>query len=408
MGNNHFGRRRFLKAAGSAPLVSMMALKASAEPNQSGAKEGEKAEESKLPQRKLGRADIKVPVLSNGMMFNVMENQIILRANLKHNVTYWDTAWGYAGGNSELGIGEFFKREPESRKEVFLVTKASRSRTVEQKEARLQESLKRMNTDYIDLYYGLHGCSSPKQLNGELAEWAESAKKRKLIRYFGFSTHKNMEECMMAASKLGWIDAIMPKYNISEMQKPKMQEAVQACSDAGIALIAMKVLRGVQKQKTEAEEKLLNHFTAKGYTPAQAKIKAVLEDERFCCACVRMNNIALLKEDVAAVLDKTKLAADDIEVLNNYSKETCSGYCAGCGEICERAVPEMPYVSDVMRYLMYYNSYGDTERAKQMFSELPIKARRGLTGADYRLAEARCPQRMPIAKLMSEAAQKLA
>lgn len=407
MEKNNINRRNFIKTATAAGIGSVIASNVSAETNGSETQKA-KPQMPQLPKRKLGRADIEIPILSNGIMFNAVDNQTILRANLKYNVTYWDTANGYAGGNSEIGIGNFLKRNPEIRKDLFIVTKASGANKVEKIEGKIQESLKRMNTNYIDLYYGIHGCNNPENLTPELARWAESAKKRKLIKYFGFSTHSNMAKCLMAASKLPWIDAIMTSYNISLMQSNEMTEAVQACNEAGVAIIAMKVMRGVQKEASEAEEKLLNHFTEKGYTPAQAKIKAVLENKGITAACVRMEKLALVKENVAAVLDKTKLAADDIDVLNNYAAQTCSGYCAGCSEICLKACPDMPYTAEVMRYLMYYNSYGDTLRARELFAELPIEARSKLAIADYRLAEARCPQRMPIAKLMAEAAQKLA
>ena len=413
---NPMDRRNFLRAAGAAGIGSVIASRnvfadpnqpAPAEPNAPQAEK--KARYPQLPHRKLGRADVEVPVLSNGVMFNVVENSVILQANLHHGVTYWDTANGYVGGNSELGIGQFFQKNSDVRKDIFLVTKASGARNPEQVEDKLQESLKRMNTDYIDLYYGVHGCDNPeKQLTNELAKWAEEAKKRKLIKYFGFSTHSNMAKCLMAASKLPWIDAIMTSYNVSLMLQPDMKEAVQACNEAGIALIAMKVIQGAQKTIPEAEEKLLAHFLEKGYTREQALIKIVLDDERITAACIRMENVTLLQTNVAAVLDKTKLTPDDLEALKEYASETCTGYCAGCADICADAVPAMPYTAEVMRYLMYYKSYGDTDRARELFAQLPAAARARLATADYSAAEARCPQHLPITKLMTEPAQRLA
>lgn len=412
---NPVDRRNFLKAVGTAGLAAAIAGKsfadankpAEADPNQT--KEKDPPKGSMLPRRKLGRADIKVPILSNGVMFDVMGNLIILQANLRYGVTYWDTAYGYAGGNSERGVGEFLKKNPELRKNIFLVTKASRAHSVEQVEQKLQESLKRMNTDYVDLYYGVHGCNNPdSQLTEELGKWSRSAKQRGLIKCFGFSTHSNMADCLLGAAKRDWIDAVMTTYNVSEMQNPKMQTAVEECHKAGVGLIAMKVIRGVQRENKEAESKLVAHFLEKGYTRGQALIKAVLSDERIACACVRMENVTTLKSNVAAVLDKTELTHEDIKAFREYSKATCSGYCAGCEEICKNAAPDMPYVRDVMRYLMYYKSYGEADRARELFARLPARARSRLTSADYSLAEARCPQSMPIAELMAEAVHKLA
>lgn len=418
MGENKLDRRNFLKTAGVLGIGSAIAsVKANAQINKPNiVQKTKKAKLSELPRRKLGKTGVEIPVLANGLMFDVAANQIILRANLRYNLTYWDTAHGYAGGNSEIAIGTFLKKNPEIRQKLFIVTKASGAKrqrdpkaVVEKVEQRLQESLKRMNTDYIDLYFGVHGCDDPdSQLTEQLQKWAESAKKRKLIRLFGFSTHKNMAKCLLAASKLDWIDAIMTSYNVTLMQNNRMQEAVQACHEAGVGLIAMKVLLGVQKRKPEAEYKVVAHFLNKGYTREQALIKAVLEDKRITAACIRMEKVTLVRSNVAAVLDKTKLTKQDRRVLSNYAQAVCSGYCAGCGNICDRALPDTPYVSDIMRYLMYYNSYGDRDRARELFAQIPPGVRNRLLAADYSIAEAHCPQHLPIAELVAEAIRKLA
>ena len=121
-----------------------------------------------------------------------------------------------------------------------------------------------------------------------------------------------------------------------------------------------------------------------------------------------MENVTLVRSNVAAVLDKTKLTKQDSRVLSNYAQAVCSGYCAGCGNICDRALPDTPYVSDIMRYLMYYNSYGDRDRARELFAQIPRGVRNRLLAVDYSVAEAHCPQRLPIAQLVAEAVRKLA
>jgi hypothetical protein len=121
-----------------------------------------------------------------------------------------------------------------------------------------------------------------------------------------------------------------------------------------------------------------------------------------------MENVTLLRSNVAAVLDKTNLTKEDRLVLNSYAQAVCSGYCAGCGNICDRALPDTPCVSDIMRCLMYYNSYSDRDGARELFAQIPAGIRGRLPAADYSLAEARCPQRLPIAELVAEAVRKLA
>jgi len=276
-------RRIFLKTAGAVGLGSVLADSSTAgesgPANKPGRNEQAKAGQDKFPQvprRKLGKTGVEVPCLSLGA--NRLNNQVILRAAFRWGVTYWDTANSYVGGNSEINIGKFIAKNPEARKKLFIVTKASGAKSVAEVEQRLATSLERLNTDYIDLYYGVHGLGEPEQLTAELGRWVKKAKERKVIRFFGFSTHKNMAGNLSAAAKLDWVDAIMTTYNFRVMQDEKMQAAVEACHKAGIGIIAMKTLgvRTKTKVETEADKKLVAHFLNKGFTEMQAKIKAVL------------------------------------------------------------------------------------------------------------------------------------
>ena len=413
MKNEPMNRREFLKTAAGAAVTSAIAsgsvlaaltdANKPAEPNKPTAKNETYPQ---VPTRQFGRAKITIPALSFGAMFDIVENQLLLYKNLQWGVNYWDTAYGYAGGNSEIGIGQFLAKNPQRRKDIFIVTKASGANDSASRTARLQESLKRMNTNYVDLYYGIHGLSDPAGLTDDVKQWAADAKAKGLIKYFGFSTHQNMAACLMAASKLDWIDGIMTSYNFRLMKSPNLSAAVDACHKAGVALIAMKI-QGLTAE-TDDEKAMEQHFISKGFTSGQAKIKTVLQDERISSACVTMKSVATLTSNVAAVLDKTELTRGDLDFMDSYAKQTCSNYCAGCSNICSAAVPRMPYINDVMRSLMYHRKYGDTQLAREVFSGVASRIGAPLSSFDYSLAEKVCPNGMPIASLMSQAEKLLA
>jgi predicted aldo/keto reductase-like oxidoreductase len=416
--NSAINRRGFLKTVGAAGIGTALVTTRLFADSQTAAKDANTAakdpnavkEQRAIPMREFGNKGFKVPACALGVMFDALGQIAVLRKALQLGVTFWDCAYAYDNGNAELGIGKILAEQPDLRKKMLITSKSGGTPDI--LENHLQESLKRLNTDYIDIYYGVHGLGNPAELTDELKNWAEGAKKRKLIKYFGFSTHSNMADNLTAAAKAGWIDAIITTYNFRVMQDPKMNDAVEACHKAGVALIAMKMQAKRQPAEKESpkEKEVMEYFTRKGFTEGQAKIKAVLQDKRICSACIGIGrgNIEHLITDVDAVLDERELSKKDLAFLAEHAKKTCDGYCAGCASICAAASPDMPYVADVMRYLMYYNGYSDAEMARRNYAQLPADVRAKMIIADYSLAERRCPNRLPIAKLVKEAARKLA
>ena len=212
-----------------------------------------------VPHRPFGRSGTMVSTLSLGGMFDILNNRLALAKALDWGINYWDTAEGYGRGRSEEGIGRWFARNPHTREQVFLVTKLSTRRGGDFT-PRLEACLKRLHTDYVDLFF-VHGIRDIGEMESSLESWAQNMKKAGKIKLFGFSTHSNMEECLEGAAKLPWVDGIMFTYNYRLMHEPRMKEAVQACYRAGIGLTAMKTQGGGPvKTKTQTELKLAGRF----------------------------------------------------------------------------------------------------------------------------------------------------
>ncbi len=358
----------------------------------------------KVPTRPFGKSGIDVSILSLGGMFDISANQIMLKQALRWGVTYWDTADCYNSG-SEAGIGKYFARYPREREKVFLVSKSD-AREPDGISRLLDRSLERMNTSYIDLYF-IHGISSIEELDDRTRRWAAAAKAQKKIRLFGFSTHSNMEQLLFDAAKLDYIDGIMMTYNYRNMQTKQMSAAVDACVKAGIGLTAMKTQAERSwfnfGKESKLGDELADRFMKKGLSHEQARLKAVWTDPRISSLCSQMTSMNLLKANVAAAVNPVTLSSTDMQLLKQYAQETSDQYCAGCGHICEASINHRVPISDIMRYHMYCQSYGCADWAKTRFGALTPKVRRRLKSTDFSAAEARCPQQMPIARLMRQA-----
>ena len=403
--NKKYSRRTFLKTAGAAGLGSLAASLSSSAEASTGLIAANQ-EPIIVPKRPFGKTGENVAVLSLGGMFDIPNNQLLLKQAVKWGVTYWDTANSYGGGRSEKGIGKYLSRYPEDRKKIFLVTKSG-AWTTGGMTSHLEKSLRRMRTDYIDLFF-VHGISSIDEMDDDVRAWGEKAKSRGQIRFFGFSTHSNMASCLIEAPALGWIDGIMMTYNYRLMHDDSMRAAVDACSEAGIGLTAMKTQGGRQvRTDTETELQLAGRFVKKGFTPGQAKMKAVWENSQIASICSQMPNMSLLMTNTAAAVNKTRLGAADKKLLRRYAHETVSDYCAGCTEICEPVMANRVPIGNIMRYLMYARSYGDLALAIEGFRSIPSSLRRQLARLDYTDAERRCPRNLAIGKLMREAVDEL-
>ena len=400
MKNKDVTRRDFVKTLGVVGVGSVMAARAAlAQTNAAPAASPQAPLNPKMPTRPFGRTGVQVSMLALGGIFDIESNQLVLRQALDWGVTYWDTAAGYNGGKSEGGIGMYLEKNPQARRNIFLVTKYDGGGLTEA----LNQSLEKMKTDYVDMYF-LHGTTGG--FSADTKAWAEKMKAANKIRYFGFSSHSNMDSDLQAAAKAGWIDGIMLKYDFRLMQTDAMKAAMDAATKAGIGLTAMKTqAKDAIATDTEADLKMGGHFLQRGFSQQQAKLKAVWENPQIATICSQMGSLTVLHSNIAAALDKTALTAEDHAALREYAAATQSRHCAGCTRFCESALNGQVPVGDVMRALMYHRSYGDPELAQTVFGRLPEAARRGLDGLDYGAAERACPHHLPIAQLMREAGE---
>ena len=70
-------------------------------------------------------------------------------------------------------------------------------------------------------------------------------------------------------------------------------------------------------------------------------------------------------------------------------------------------MPEVP-IRDMMRFVMYHDSYASRQLAKEHFAAIDAQIRGKMAMLDYSMAEQKCPQKLPIGKLIREAVTKLA
>ena len=397
-------RRTFLKAtgAGGASLAISSGLAA----NVLASETAKDATTKTVPTRKLGRSGLPVSILSLGGI-DWTTNQNLLRMAFTMGATFWDTSDRYENGKSEIGIGQYINKYPEDRKKIFICTKASEKTDPQQVSDAIDQSLQRMQTNYIDLYL-LTLMPNVDKLPDSLKTLMEKKKNEGKIKAVGFSGHLGNDKIVDKAVAMGWIDALMITYNYILMQQDAVKKQIDSAAKAGIGLIAIKSMgKGPDMVETPEALAATKHFVDKGYTLEQAKLKAVWSDERISSICSEITNVTILKDNVAAATDNVKLSSRDLKVFEMLARSECSNYCKGCGK-CLSLLGADSRVPDIMRYMMYYNGYGERDRARNLYRELPVSLRDSLASRDYSVAERMCPHGLKIGNLMKKASSLLA
>ena len=355
-----------------------------------------------MPRRVLGKTGRRIPILLQGgsMSWNTKWDPK-LPESLKHGIDYFDCAWSYSGGTNEIAVGNFIERT-KLRDQLWITSKAH-AHDPAGFERQLDESLARLKTSYVDMYF-LHGLEDPRALDKALLGKVEDLKKRKKLEHFGFSCHNgNVAELLGLAAKTPWVDAVMFRYNFRQYGNAELNRAIDAAAKAGVGLIAMKTQGSAVSFEREWQK-----FEQTGkWNKYQAVLKAVWADERLAAAVSEMDSLEKIRENAEAARDPGKLGALEQESLRRYAAATRAITCDGCGHHCQPGLSEAIPVATTLRYLMYHDSYGKRDEARALYQALPEAARR-LSGVDFSPASRACPNGLDVGDLMLRAAQVLA
>ena len=204
-----------------------------------------------LPTRRLGRTDEQVSILClGGWHIGAVENKDeairIMHAAIDEGMTFFDNAWDYHDGGSEEIMGRALSR-PGKRDKVFLMTKNC-ERDYEGSMRNLDDSLRRMRTDRIDLwqFHEMVYDSDPDWVfeKGGLKAALEAQKAGK-VRYIGFTGHKDPSiHVKMLNKPYDWASAQMPINVMDAHYRSFQKEAVPACLARDVGVIGMKSLGG--------------------------------------------------------------------------------------------------------------------------------------------------------------------
>lgn len=299
-----------------------------------------------MEKRKLGHSDLLVSVIGLGCMSlgtDEKKAQQIIEVALDSGINYFDTADLYDAGNNEKIIGQALKHV---RSDVIIATKVGNrwkedhsgwywdpSKTYI-KEA-VKQSLKRLGTDYIDLYQ-LHGGTIEDRIE-ETIEAFEELKDEGVIRYYGISSIR--PNVIKSYAEKSNMVSVMMQYSLLD-RRPE-EQAISILQEHGISVVARGPLA-----KGLLSERFMNKISEKGYLDySSEELRVLLPNikEQFAqnrsmnalslqfvlanptvASCVAgASSVPQLQENIRAI-SEPPLSHEEMELLKQLTKS--NGY----------------------------------------------------------------------------------
>ncbi|MGA2988376.1 MAG: aldo/keto reductase [Terriglobia bacterium] len=268
-----------------------------------------------IPQRIFGKTGEKLTVIGQaGGRFPLISFEeakaITLRA-YDLGINYFDNSVDYWDGKSEEVYGAVL---PPFRKQIFLTTKAN-NRTKAGAEAELNLSLKRLRTDYLDLWQ-IHQVGEQEEVDqifgpGGAIEAFEAAKKAGKCRFIGFTGHHDPHVHLAMLKAYDQFDSILMPMNVADPGYLSFEKLVLPVADQrGM---------GIQGMKSLGNAKLLQSFSVRECLSYTLSLPVD-------CVAIGCTTVGQLEDDVRVAQQFKQLSAEEMNPLRQRAKDIAGPY----------------------------------------------------------------------------------
>jgi aryl-alcohol dehydrogenase-like predicted oxidoreductase len=318
-------RRDFLKAAAISTLPittgqilqSIQSVVSAAEPDATG-----RADQSgPMIYRSLGRTGAKVSAIGLGgyhigKQKDPEESLRIVRSAIDAGITFMDNSWDYLQGQSEIRMGKALRDG--YRQKVFLMTKID-GRTKDSAAQQIDESLRRLQTDHIDLmqFHEVIRMEDPDRIfaAGGAMEAVRAAQKAGKIRFVGFTGHKDPVVHLRMLEVAGRHD-----FRFDAVQMPlNVMDAHFRSFGHQVLPVLVKEQIGVLGMKSMGSGAILKSGLV---TPVECLHYAMSLPTSVVITGI--DSMAILKQDLAAVRDFKRLSAEQMTALLRRTEQAAA------------------------------------------------------------------------------------
>lgn len=358
----------------------------------------------------LGFGCMRFPTIQTGTKEHVDEDKTIemLHRAYELGVNYFDTAYFYCEGQSEIVLGKALKG---IRDKVIVSTKSPGHLVKKQGDYRriLEEQLKKLDMDVIDFYH-FHGIGydnfyKTNDASGWLKE-AQKAKEEGLIKHISFSFHDEPES-MIKLTDTGLFESVLCQYNAIDKSNAA---GIAHAKKKGLGVVVMGPLGGGRVSGMPAE--IAARLGIKVKSSAELALRFVLANPGIDCALSGMSSLQMVEENVATASNSEPLSESETNAINAMMTENeklANLYCTGCS-YCMPCPAEVN-IPHIFRTMNYYRVYGTEEYARNEYAQIGnqwVTGKNASACTECGACEKKCPQKLKIREQLKESHRTLA
>ena len=356
--------------------------------------------------------DIEVPLLALGCMRFPMKNGEIDQMEvdrmvdycMEHGANYFDTAYMYVDGKSELSIGKSLKRF--KREDFILADKSPIYKMKKQEDVRriFEAQLKKCQVEYFDFYmcHNINKNTVDTYRNVNMYDELVKLRDEGKIKYIGFSFHGTPDILKEVVKEHKW-DFAQLQINYLDWDVVKAREQYDIVQAQNIPVTVMEPLRGggLVNLSDKALAKLKEHYP--NTTPAAFGLRWAASRDNVVTVLSGMSNLNQVKENIQTFIDYEEMSSEEIKVADEMAKiiqsqgEINCTACKYCMEVCPKGINipaafslynQYKVTNNKMLFTIYYDTLSEEEQPQSC-----IKC--GLCNKN-------CPQNLDIPTLLTK------
>lgn len=326
-------------------------------------------------------------------------------------VNYFDTAWGYHNGKSEVAIGKALRQYP--RDSYFIADKfpGYDLANINKVEEIFAQQLERTGLDYFDFYHihNVHELNIEQYLDPKyrIYDYLTKMKKEGKIKHLGFSTHAGYETFMRFLDKYGdSMEFCQIQLNYIDFDFQEASKKIEELNKRHIPILVMEPLRGGRLSNLSDKEWEMIKDLRKSATPTEIAFRWLQSVPGVLTILSGMSNPQQMQDNIKTFQSDEPLSENELQIVKKLADSMVNPKTVPCTS-CRYCTTHCPNEIDIPKMISLYNEGMVTGFDWRQTMALGVITKEKWPGACVACGAcaAVCPQSIKIPEIMEKLAK---